>query len=95
MSLFTKKHTGIFAAGILFGSAGIKILTSKDARKVYTACTAAVLRMKDYVVKTAETVQENCEDIYAEALQINETREAEEREIESVGDPEEAEPEEE
>ena len=38
------KNTGLFAAGVLFGTAGIKILTSKDAKNVYTKCTAAVLR---------------------------------------------------
>ena len=27
------KKSGIFAAGVLFGTAGIKILTSKDAKK--------------------------------------------------------------
>lgn len=41
------KKTGIFAAGVLFGTAGIKILSSKDAKKIYTQCTAAVLRAKD------------------------------------------------
>lgn len=70
------KKTGIFAAGVLFGTAGIKILSSKDAKKVYTSCTAAVLRAKDCVMKTATTVQENAEDIYAEAQQINEERAA-------------------
>ena len=29
------KKTGLFAAGVLFGTAGIKILSSKDAKKVY------------------------------------------------------------
>ena len=38
------KHTGLFAAGVLFGTAGLKILGSKDARKVYAHTTAAVLR---------------------------------------------------
>ena len=33
----------LFAGGALFGSAGIEILTSKDAKKLYTQCTAAVL----------------------------------------------------
>lgn len=76
------KKTGIFAAGVLFGTAGIKILSSKDAKKVYTNCTAAVLRAKDFVMKTATTVQENAEDIYAEAQQINEERaEAEAQDI--------------
>ena len=29
------KHIGLFAAGLLFGTAGLKILTSEDAKKVY------------------------------------------------------------
>ncbi len=70
------KKTGIFAAGVLFGTAGIKLLSSKDAKKVYTNCTAAVLRAKECVMKTATTIQENAEDIYAEAQQINEERAA-------------------
>ena len=69
-----KKHSGVFAAGVLFGTAGIKLLSSKDAKKVYANCTAAVLRAKDCVMKTVSKVQENAEDIYAEAQQINEDR---------------------
>ena len=68
------KKTGIFAAGVLFGTAGIKILSSKDAKKVYTQCTAAVLRAKDCVMKTVTNIQENAEDIYSEAMQINAER---------------------
>lgn len=70
------KKTGIFAAGVLFGTAGIKILSSKDAKNVYTKCTAAALRAKKCVMKTATNIQENAGDIYAEAQQINEEREA-------------------
>ena len=70
------KHTGLFAAGVLFGTAGIKILASEDARKLYANCTAAVLRAKECVMKTASNIQENAEDIYAEAQQINEDRAA-------------------
>lgn len=33
---FDAKKTGLFAAGVLFGTAGIKILSSKDAKKLYT-----------------------------------------------------------
>ena len=33
---FDGKKTGLFAAGVLFGTAGIKLLSSKDAKKVYT-----------------------------------------------------------
>lgn len=71
------KKTGIFAAGVLFGTAGIKLLTSRDAKKVYSHGTAAVLRAKDCVMKTVTNVQENASDIYAEAKQINADREIE------------------
>ena len=64
MIKFDGKKTGIFAAGVAFGTAGIKILTSKDAKKLYTNCTAAVLRAKACVMKTASAIQENAEDIY-------------------------------
>lgn len=76
------KNTGIFAAGVVFGTAGIKVLASKDAKKLYTNCTAAVLRAKDCVMKTATTIQENAEDIYAEAQLINEERALKEAEME-------------
>ena len=76
------KKTGIFAAGVLFGTAGIKVLSGKDAKKVYTHCTAAVLRAKECVMKTVTNIQENAEDIYAEAQQINEERAMEEAEFE-------------
>lgn len=72
------KNLALFAGGLLFGTAGVKILSSKDVKKVYVEGTAAVLRARDCVMKTAETVQENAEDILAEAKQINERRAAEE-----------------
>ena len=81
---FNWKKTGIFAGGVLFGTAGIKILGSKDAKKVYTNCTAAALRAKECVMKTASNIQENAEDIYAEAQQINEDRAAKEAEYEDA-----------
>ena len=66
----------LFAGGVLFGTAGIKLLSSKDAKKVYTHTTAAALRMKESVMKTVTTVQENCSDILASAKEINEERAA-------------------
>ena len=41
------KKIALFVGGVVFGSAGFKVLASKDAKKVYTQTTAAVLRMKD------------------------------------------------
>ena len=80
------KHTGLFAAGLLLGTAGVKVLSSKDAKNVYTKCTAAVLRAKESVMKTVTTVQENAGDIYAEAQQINEDRAAKEAVIDDESD---------
>jgi len=82
MKINNLKKPGLFAAGVLFGTAGIKFLSSKDAKKVYTECTAAVLRAKDCVMKTVTTVQENAGDIYADAQQINEDRKAAEEPFE-------------
>ena len=62
--------TGIFAAGVLFGTAGIKILSSQDAKKC--------------VMKTATTIQENAGDIYAEAKAINDEREAAEEVVDDT-----------
>ena len=94
LSAVKSKKTGFFAAGVLFGTAGIKALSSKDAKKLYTNCTAAVLRAKECVMDTVTTVQENAEDIYAEAKQINEERAAAEEEMEAYAEDNDAEAEE-
>lgn len=68
------KKLGLFAAGVLFGTAGIKLLGSKDAKKVYAHTTAAALRAKEGVMKTVTAVREGAEDVYADAKAINEHR---------------------
>ena len=68
------KKLGLFAAGVLFGTAGIKLLGSRDAKKVYAHTTAAALRAKEDVMKTVTVVREGADDIYAEAKAINERR---------------------
>ena len=74
------KKLAMFAAGVLFGTAGIKLLSSKDAKKAYTHIAAAGLRMKDSVMGTVTTVQENAADILASAKELNEDRAAKEAE---------------
>ena len=58
---------GLFAGGVLFGTAGLKILGSKDAKKVYTQTTAAALRAKETVLTTVTNIKENADDILADA----------------------------
>ncbi len=75
------KGIGLFALGTFFGLEGIKLLSSKDAKKAYAHCTAGVLRAKDSVVTQVTTLQENCSDIYAEAKAINEDRAKKDKEL--------------
>ena len=66
----------LFVYGALFGSAGLKILASKDARKVYTHLAAAGLRCKKELMRNVDEVQAACADILADAQRINAEREA-------------------
>ena len=65
------RKIALFAGGALFGSAGLKLLSSRDARKVYTHVTAAGLRCKDEIMRNAELVRDSCSDILADAKAIN------------------------
>lgn len=51
-----------------------KVLASKDAKKVYVQTAAAALRARDCVMDTVNKVQENAEDVLAEAKAVNEAR---------------------
>ena len=68
---------GTFVGGVVFGTVGLDILKSKDAKKVYTHVTAAGIRAKDQVMATYTMAKENIDDIYHDALEINAAREAE------------------
>ena len=74
------------AGGALFGSLGLKLLASKDAKKAYVHAAAAGLRMKDSVMETVTSVQENAADILASAKELNEARAAKEAEEEAAAD---------
>ncbi len=75
MKLYGK--IALFVGGVVFGSAGFKLLGSNDARRCYTNVTAAVLRCREQVMRDVENVQESCSDILADAKAINEARTAE------------------
>ena len=64
----------IFVGGMAASTLGIKLLTSKTAKKVYTETTAAALRGKDCVMEGVTKVREGCGDIVADAKDINDKR---------------------
>lgn len=72
------KSANLFAAGLALGTVGLKMLTSKDAKKVYANVVAAGLRAKESVMQTAEKVQASSGSILADAQEINENRRKEE-----------------
>jgi len=57
------KNANLFAAGLALGTVGLKVLTSKDAKKVYAGIVAA-----------GQKVQASASDVLAEAQEINEAR---------------------
>ena len=67
-----------FAGGALFGTMGLKLLASKDAKRAYVHAAAAGLRVKDTVMETVTTVRENATDVLASAKDLNEARAAQE-----------------
>lgn len=72
-----------FVGGVVFGTVGIKLLTSKDAKNFYVKATAAGLRAKDSVMETVTSAQEQVSDIVAAAKDLNEARAAAEEQVEA------------
>ena len=72
MSIWVK--AGIFVGGMAASTLGVKLLTSKTAKKVYSHTTAAVIRGKDCIMEGVTKVREGCDDIVADAKDINEKR---------------------
>ena len=69
MSWKTVRH---LVYGALIGTAGVSILRSEPAKKVYTYATAYVKRGIDSILGYTEGILEDCQDINADANEINE-----------------------
>ena len=74
MGIWKWSHAGLFVGGMVFATKGIEALTSKAAHKAYVNATAFGLRCRDEVMESVTSVREGCEDIYAEAVELNEER---------------------
>ena len=68
------KKSALFVGGLLFGTAGLSILKSKDAKRLYAESAAAVLRAKEEIMTGVTAVRETAGDILAEANDINDKR---------------------
>ncbi|MEE0954311.1 MAG: DUF6110 family protein [Eubacterium sp.] len=71
------KNVRLVACGALLSTLGYRIATSRDAKKVYSFFTAAVIRERDYIMKGVDHLKENGGDILADAKARNEMLAAE------------------
>jgi hypothetical protein len=77
----TGKNIGIFAGGFLFGTAGLALLGSRGAKKLYAHTTAGLMRAKDATLNWMSNLQANAGDVAAEAKAINQQKQ-EKKEVE-------------
>ena len=68
MSNYSKM--ALFVGGALFGSVGLKLLSTREAKKAYVCATAVGLCAKDYVMETVTSVQENAADVLSSAKEM-------------------------
>ena len=61
----------LLAGGAALATIGLRIIRSKEAKKLYSYATAAVLREKDHIMDFVSDVKADCQDIYADAKDIN------------------------
>ena len=66
---FAKKW-GVFAGGVLFGSLGLKVLASKEAKHVYAKAVATSYKLKDGIDATVSTVKQHADDVLEEAKDL-------------------------
>lgn len=74
---FFNSKSGLFTMGVLFGTAGIKMLKSDKAHKGYVRVFAEVLKGREAVSDGLTILKENADDIYEEAKFLNEAEELE------------------
>ena len=64
------KKSSVFAGGVLFGSLGLKLLASKEAKHVYAKAVATSYKLKDGIDATVSTVKQHADDVLEEAKDL-------------------------
>ena len=67
----------ILAAGVVIGTAGLKLLTSKEAKKAYVHMAAAGLEVRDYLCDMSGAFRAKVNDIYRKAKELKAQNDAE------------------
>ncbi|KXB56294.1 DUF6110 family protein [Gemelliphila asaccharolytica] len=61
------KKSGLFLGGAFFATKGVKILTSKEAKKCYSKALSATFKLKDEVDTVLSKAKQHTEDVYNDA----------------------------
>lgn len=61
------KKSSLFVGGVLFGSLGLKVLASKEAKHVYAKAVATSYKLKDGVDAAVSQVKQHANDVLEEA----------------------------
>ncbi|VTX73956.1 DUF6110 family protein [Gemella haemolysans] len=79
------KTPGVFAGGVAFGTFGLKLLASKDAKKGYSVVLSKLYKAKDGVEGTVSNIKQHADDIVADAKDLyeKEKRESNLQELEA------------
>ena len=67
----------ILAAGVVIGTAGLKLLTTKEAKKAYVHMAAAGLEVRDYLFDKSSAFRAEVNDIYQKAKELKAQNDAE------------------
>lgn len=78
-----------FLGGVLFGTLGLKVLTGKDAKRLYANVIAKGYEARDEIEASIDHVKQQGEDVLADAQAIYEAKKEAEA-LELLGEAEEA-----
>ena len=64
------KVPSVFLSGVAFGTLGLKLLTSKEAKKGYATVLAKTYKAKDGIDNMVSAVKQHADDIVADAKDL-------------------------
>lgn len=67
-----------FIGGVAFGTLGLKVLASKEAKKFYAKAIAKGYKAKDSIDETISSIKQHADDVLADAGDIYEAEKREE-----------------
>ena len=66
-----------FIGGVAFGTLGLKVLASKEAKKFYAKTIATGYKAKDSIEETISSIKQHADDVLADAGDIYEAEKKE------------------